>query len=32
MIEKFAKAKRYCDRPFEIRMERSYAITAFNNN
>ena len=26
MIEKFAKAKRYCDRPFEIRMERGRKV------
>jgi len=26
MIEKFAKAKRYCDRPFEIRMEHGRKV------
>ncbi len=26
MIEKFAKAKRYCDRPFEIRVERGRKV------
>jgi hypothetical protein len=26
MIEKFAKAKRYCDNPFEIRMERGRKV------